>query len=246
MGYSLAYIKKDPIQDWKKMKKYLKRQFLPPDYQDFVYQEYQNYKQLGDSYVVYTKNFYRLQSHLDFNESEEYSISRYKNGLCWSIKKKLSAESFDFLTNLVLAATHVEQVIERDQTVLRKPQKVLDTTIQSLTCCPIVSETPSDYPNSWRNISTPLVTVFTNNHAYSGNVSSNVGMVHFPEAIKENIDVSVENKNTETSKESNSLAGCTTQSKVYQHIYVGNSCFNLVAARQVKILGLNTKQQLEK
>ena len=71
-------------------------------------------------------------------------------------------------------------------------------------------------------------------------------MVHFPEAIKENIDVSVENRKKETSKESNSLAGCTTKSKVCQHIYVGNSCFNLVASRQVKILGLKTKQQLEK
>ena len=238
-------LRKDPIQDWEKMKKYLKRQFLPPDYQELVYQEYQNCKQLGDSIVVYTKKFYRLQSYLDFNESEEYSISRYKNGLCWSIKKKLSTESFDFLTDLVLAATHVEQVIQREQTVLRKPQKVLDTTTQSLTC-PIISETLSDCPNSWRNISTPSATVFTDNDGYSGNVSSNVCMVHFPEAIKGNIDVSVENNNKETSKESNSIVGCTTKSKVCQHIYVGNSCFNLVAACKVKILGLKAKQQLEK
>ena len=152
-------------------------------------------------------------SHLgkSIHESEEYSISRYKNGLRWSIKKKLSAESFDFLTDLVLAATHVEEVIQREQKVLREPQKVLDTTTQSLTCCPIVSETPSDCPNSWRNIATPSVTNFTDNEGYSGNVSSNAGMVHFPEAIKENIDVSVENKKKETSKESNSLAGCTTK-----------------------------------
>ena len=233
---------KDPIQDWEKMKKYLKRQFLPPDYQDLVFQEYQNCKQLGDSIDVYTNKFYRLQSYLDFNESEEYSISKYKNGLRWSIKKKLSAEAFDFLTDLVLAATHVEQVIEREQTVLRKPQKVLDRTIQSLTCCLIVSETSSNCPNLWRNISTPSVMVFTDNDGYSGNVSSNIGMIHFSEAIKENIDVSMENKKKETSKESNSLVGCTTKSKVCQHSYVGNSCFNLVAARQVKILGLKTKQ----
>ena len=90
------------------------------------------------------------------------------------------------------------------------------------------------------------MTVFTDNDGYSGNVSSNVGMVHYPEAIKENIDVSVENNNKETSKESNSLVGCTTKSKVCQHIYVGNCCFNLVAACQIKILGLKTKQQLEK
>ena len=153
---------KDPIQDWEKMKKYLKRQFLPPDYQDLLYQEYQNCKQLGDSIAVYTKKFCRLQSYLDFNIAEEYIISRYKNGLRCSIKRKLSNESFDFLTDLVLANTHVEQVIEREQTVLTKPQEVLDTTTQSLTC-PIVSETPSYFPNSWRNISTLAVTVFTDN-----------------------------------------------------------------------------------
>ena len=118
-------LRKDPIQDWEKMKKYLKRQFLPPDYQDLVYQEYQNCKQLGDSIVAYTKKFYCLQSYLDFNESEEYSISRYKNGLRWSIKKKLSTESFDFLTDLVLAATDVEEVIQREQTVLKKLQVIV-------------------------------------------------------------------------------------------------------------------------
>ena len=208
-----TWLGKDPIQDWEKMKKYLKRQFLPPDYQDLLYQEYQNCKLLGDSIAIYTKKFCRLQSYLDFNIAEEYSISRYKNGLRWSIKRKLSTESFDFLTDLVLAATHVEQVIEREQTVLTKPQEVLDTTTQSLNY-PIVSETPSYCPNSWRNISTPDVTVFTDNDGYSGDVSSNVGVVDFPEAIEDKIDVSVENTEKEIPKESNSHVGCTTQSKV--------------------------------
>ena len=80
---------KDPMQNWEKMKKYLKRQFLLPDYKDLVYQEYLNCKQLGNSIATYTKKFYRLQSYLDFNVLEEYSISRYKNGLCWAIRERL-------------------------------------------------------------------------------------------------------------------------------------------------------------
>ena len=232
-------LKKDPIQDWEKMKKYLKRQFLPPDYQDLLYQEYQNCKQLGDSIFVYTKKFCRLQSYLDFNEAEEYSISRYKNGLRWSIKRKLSTESFDFLTDLVLAATHVEQVIEREQTVLTKPQEVLDTTTHGLTY-PIVRETPSDWPNSWRNISTSAVTVFTDNDGYSGGVSSNVGMVDFPEAFEDKIDVSVEYTEKEILKESNSHAGCTTQSKqVEKHkveaIYMDHINYKVTGSCPVKL-----------
>ena len=45
-------------------------------------------------------------------------------------------------------------------------------------------------------------------------ISSNVGMVDFPEAIEDKIDVSVENTEKEIPKESNSHVGCTTQSKV--------------------------------
>ena len=106
---------KDPIQNWEKMKKYLKRQFLPPDYKDLVYHEYLNCKQLGNSISAYTKKFYRLQSYLDFNVLEEYSISRYKNGLCWAIRERLSAQSFYYLSDLVLAAKAIEQLLEREK-----------------------------------------------------------------------------------------------------------------------------------
>ena len=114
-------------------------------------------------------------------------------------------------------------MIEREQTLLRKLQKVLDTSTQSLTY-PIVSQNQSDCPNLWRNISTPSVMVFIDNDGCSGNVSSNVEMDHFPEAIKDKI-VSMENSEKETLKESNSHVGCTTKSNVCQHIYDGNSCF---------------------
>ena len=54
---------KDCIQNWKKRKKYLKRKFLVSDYQDLMYQEYQNCKQLGNSIVVCAKGLYHFQSY---------------------------------------------------------------------------------------------------------------------------------------------------------------------------------------
>ena len=72
------------------MKKLLKTQFLPPDYEQILYQQYKNYKQLSRSISAYTEEFYCLQTRLDLNESKAYSISRYKNGLQWDIKEKLS------------------------------------------------------------------------------------------------------------------------------------------------------------
>ena len=123
---------KDPIQDWEKMKKYLKRQFLPPDYQDLVYQEYQNCKQLGNFFSVYTRKFYHLQSYLDFNESEEYDISRYKNGLRLAIRERVSSRSFNYLSDLVLAAKAIEQLVEREQTMKWKPHPLQHTTIDDV------------------------------------------------------------------------------------------------------------------
>ena len=69
-----TWLGKAPIQNWIKMKKYLKRKFLPPDYRDLMFQEFFNCKQLGNSVAVYTKEFYRLQSYIDLNESEAYNI----------------------------------------------------------------------------------------------------------------------------------------------------------------------------
>ena len=40
-------LRKDPIESWEKMKVYLKRQFLPPDYKELLYEKYENFKQLG-------------------------------------------------------------------------------------------------------------------------------------------------------------------------------------------------------
>ena len=52
---------KDFIHNWEKMKKYLKRPFLPSDYKEIVYHKYENCKQFGNSVADYTKEFYRLQ-----------------------------------------------------------------------------------------------------------------------------------------------------------------------------------------
>ena len=110
------------------------------------------------------------------------------NGLHWSIKKKLPIESFDFLTNLVLAATHIEQVIEREQ--------ILDTSTRSLGYT-IISQTQSDCPNLWRNISTPSINIFIDNEGYGYNISSKVDMVHFtgPSKIKFMFQWKVKRKN---------------------------------------------------
>ena len=48
-------------------------------------------------------------------------------GLRWAIRQRLSSQSFYYLSDLVSTAKGIEKLMKREQTMLRKPQKVLDT-----------------------------------------------------------------------------------------------------------------------
>ena len=122
---------KEPVRRWDKMKKLIKTRFLPPDYEQILYQQYQNCKQLSRFISAYIEEFYRLQTRLDLNESEAYSISRYKNGLRWDIEEKLSVQSFHKLTDVVLAAEQVEQLMETGRNKLRAPPNVSNTLAEN-------------------------------------------------------------------------------------------------------------------
>ena len=110
------------------MKKYFKRKFLPPDHQKLLYHKYENCKQLGNSVFDFTNEFYRLRSYIDLNEPEASNISRYMMGLRCAIRERLSSRSFCFLSDLVLAAEAIEQLLEWEKTMKWKPQTIQNTT----------------------------------------------------------------------------------------------------------------------
>ena len=122
---------KEPVRRWDKMKKLMNTRFLPPDCEQILYQQYQNCKQVSRSISAYTEEFYRYQTRLDLNESEAHSISRYKNGLRLDIEEKLSVQSFHKLTDVVLAAERVEQLMERGRTKSRAPPNVSNTLAEN-------------------------------------------------------------------------------------------------------------------
>ena len=68
----------------------------------------------------FTNEFYHLQSYIDLNELESYIILRYKMGLRWIIRKWLFAQSFYHLTDLVLATTCIEVLMERTKAKFSK------------------------------------------------------------------------------------------------------------------------------
>ncbi|KAJ0735706.1 putative nucleotidyltransferase, Ribonuclease H [Helianthus annuus] len=87
---------KSRIVTWAKMKKCLRSNFLPHNFQRLMYQRLQNLKQGAKSVDDYTTEFYQLIARNDIQEPEEQLVSRYIGGLRVQIMEDVNL--FDPLT----------------------------------------------------------------------------------------------------------------------------------------------------
>ena len=76
---------KQTIRNWARMRTLLKSHFLPTDYEQILYQQYQRCRQRDRSVSVYTEEFYRLSARNNLNETERLQVARYIGGLRESI-----------------------------------------------------------------------------------------------------------------------------------------------------------------
>ncbi|KAA0059834.1 uncharacterized protein E6C27_scaffold108G001170 [Cucumis melo var. makuwa] len=68
---------KPPICSWEKMKKLLKARFLPPNYEQTIYNQYQNCHQGSRSIAEYIEEFHRLSARTNLGENEQHQIARF-------------------------------------------------------------------------------------------------------------------------------------------------------------------------
>nr|GEZ48076.1 hypothetical protein [Tanacetum cinerariifolium] len=87
---------KSKITSWQKMKKCMRANFIPHNYQRLMYQQLQNLKQGSKSVEDYTTEFYQLIARNDIQESEDQLVSRYIGGLRVQIMD--SVNMFDPMT----------------------------------------------------------------------------------------------------------------------------------------------------
>ena len=70
-----------PIRSWRRMKRLMADRFLPPNYQQELFRQYQDYRQGTRKANEYMEEFDRLANCNDLEETEAQQISRFVHGL---------------------------------------------------------------------------------------------------------------------------------------------------------------------
>ena len=91
------------------MKKLLKARFLPPNYEQTLYSQYQNCCQSTRSVADYIEEFHRLER-TNLSENEQHQIARFIRGLRFDIKEKVKLQSFQLLSEAVSFAETVKEM----------------------------------------------------------------------------------------------------------------------------------------
>ncbi|XP_039138745.1 uncharacterized protein LOC120276074 [Dioscorea cayenensis subsp. rotundata] len=107
---SRHHLRKQPVQSWSKMKQLMCARFLPVDYEQTLYSQYQNCRQLSRSVTEYAEEFMRLASRNHLTESDAQQVARFNNGLHFDIQDVVSLQTtwtLDEAVRLALKAEHM-------------------------------------------------------------------------------------------------------------------------------------------
>ena len=99
---------KKKIETWEKMKKELKRKYLPFNYRQDIFLKIQNLKQQNLTVEEYSTEFENLMIKGDLQEAEEQSIARYLSGLRFKISRMVQLQPYNTLQDVIKLALKVE------------------------------------------------------------------------------------------------------------------------------------------
>jgi len=68
---------KSSVMTWRRMKQLLQGRFLSPDYQQILYNQFEQYRQDTRTATTYTEEFYRLSSRGDLSMTDEHQTAKY-------------------------------------------------------------------------------------------------------------------------------------------------------------------------
>ncbi|CAM8934591.1 unnamed protein product [Rhodiola kirilowii] len=105
------------------MKQLLFAHFLPPVYEQILYQRYHNCRQGSKSMQEYSKVFHRLSSRVLLHETEEQVVAHYLNGLRLTIQDRI-LQTIWKLDEAIQMALKIEAQIARSTTTRFVPKNM--------------------------------------------------------------------------------------------------------------------------
>ena len=108
-------IGKTLIRSWPRMLKMMKERFLPTDFEQILYQQYQQCRQDNRKVAEYAKEFHHLSARTQTNESENYQIGRFVDGLKENIHEQLDLQPIATLPATISMVFKAELKLEKRQ-----------------------------------------------------------------------------------------------------------------------------------
>ncbi|XP_020704270.2 uncharacterized protein K02A2.6-like [Dendrobium catenatum] len=102
-----------PVRSWHQMKQMLRGQYLPTDFEQMLYVQYQHCVQGNRSVNEYTEEFYRLSARNNLNENANQLVARFIGGLKEAIQDKLVLNEVWSLSQAVNYALKIEMQLQR-------------------------------------------------------------------------------------------------------------------------------------
>ena len=100
------------------MRRLLRARYLPPDYEQILFQQYQDCRQGNRTVQAYVEEFHRLSSYNNLSETDTQQVSMFVGGLHLTIQDRVSMQTIYSLTEAINLATKAEAQLDRSRAIV--------------------------------------------------------------------------------------------------------------------------------